>query len=81
MGGTYDLDGAFSVVNTDSAIKCATLQNGTLAVASGQMLTLYGVTLDNVTLSGGSDNLGSAPSVGERTAPSTVPLSRTARLA
>ena len=44
-GGTDDLASAFSQVNTDSAIKHATLQDGTLAVASGQTLTLHGVTL------------------------------------
>ena len=38
------------MVNTDSAVEYATLQDGTLTVASGQTLTLDGVTLDNVIL-------------------------------
>ena len=63
LGGTDDLDGGFSVVNTDSTIEHATLQNGTLAVASGQTLTLDGAALDNVILSGGTDDLDGAFSV------------------
>ena len=53
-GGTDDLHDTFSMVNTDSMIESATLRDGTLTVASGQTLTLRGVTLDNVTLSGGT---------------------------
>ena len=59
-GGTDNLDGATSTVSTDSTIENATLQDGTLTVASGQTLTLDGVTLDNVTLSGGTDDLDGA---------------------
>ena len=54
-GGTDDLDGDTSTVSTDSTIKHATLQDGTLAVASGQTLTLDDAALDYVTLSGGAD--------------------------
>ena len=46
MGGTDDLDGATSTVNSDSTIENATLQDGTLAVASGQTLTLEAVTVE-----------------------------------
>ena len=59
-GGADDLDDSFSVVNTDSTIQYATLQDGTLTVASGQTLTLDGVTLDNVILLGGTDDLDGA---------------------
>ena len=62
MGGTDDLDGATSSVSTDSTIEYATLQDGTLAVASGQTLTLDSVTLDNVILLGGTDDLDDATS-------------------
>ena len=41
----------------DSIIENATLQDGTLTIASGQLLTLYGLTLDNITLSGGTVDL------------------------
>ena len=64
-GGTDDLDGATSTVSTDSTIENATLQDGTLTVASGQTLTLDGVTLDNVILSGGTDDLDGAYLAGE----------------
>ena len=50
------------MIGTDSTIQYATLQDGTLAVTSGQTLTLDGVTLDNVTLSGGTDDLDSSTS-------------------
>ena len=40
LGGTDNLDSATSTVNTDSTIQFATLQDGTLTVASGQTLTL-----------------------------------------
>ena len=50
------------MVNADSTVEYATLQDGTLAVASGQTLTLDGVTLDNVILLGGTDDLDSATS-------------------
>ena len=47
-------------MSADSTIQLATLQDGTLAVAAGQTLTLNGLVLDNVTLSGGTDDLYSA---------------------
>ena len=49
-------------MSTDSTIEYATLQDGTLAVASGQTLTLDSVTLDNVILLGGTDDLDGATS-------------------
>ena len=49
-------------MSTDSTIEYATLQDGTLAVASGQTLTLDGVTLDSVILLGGTDDLDGATS-------------------
>ena len=45
-GGTDDLHGALSLVNGDSTIEYATLQDGTLAVAPGQTLTLEAVTVE-----------------------------------
>ena len=44
-------------MNTNSEIESATLKNGKLTVAFEQTLTLRGVTLDHVTLSGGVDDL------------------------
>ena len=44
-------------MSSDITIEYATLQNGTLAVASDQTLTLESVTLDCVTLSGGTVDL------------------------
>ena len=64
--GTVDLDRAShksasaSLVNTDSTIEYATLQDGTLAVTSGQILTLDAVTLGNVVLLGGIEDLDGA---------------------
>ena len=65
-GGALDFDGGnTSVVGTDSTIMYATLQDGTLGVASGQTLTLDGVTLDGAILLGGIDDLdGATSSVG-----------------
>ncbi len=57
-GGTDVLDHTSPLlVNIDSTIQYATLQDGTLAVAPGQTLTLDNVALHNVTLSGGTDDL------------------------
>ena len=68
-GGTDDLDQKSPLlVSTDSTIQYATLQDdgtlpdGKLVVASGQTVTLDGVTLDNVILLGGTDNLDGATS-------------------
>ena len=47
LGGTDDLDGATSTMGADSNIEVATLQDGTLTVASGETLTLQGsVTIE-----------------------------------
>ena len=68
-GGTDDLDQKSPLlIGSDSTIQYATLQDdgtlpdGKLVVASGQMVTLDGVTLDNVILLGGTDNLDGATS-------------------
>ena len=62
LGGTDDLDGDTSIVNTDSTIEYATLQDGTLAVAVRADADARCVTLDNVTLFGGTDDLDGATS-------------------
>ena len=46
LGGIDDLDGATSTVTADSTVEDATLQDGTMVVTSGQMLTLDTVTLE-----------------------------------
>ena len=62
-GGTDDLGGVTSTVIGDSTIQCATLQDGTLTVASGETLTLDDVILNKIILSGGIDNLDGATSL------------------
>ncbi len=68
-GGVDDLDrnshasASSSLVGADSTIQDATLQDGTLVVASGQTLTLDGVTLDNLVLFGGTVDLDYATSL------------------
>ena len=68
-GGTDDLDrnshasASSSLVGADSTIQDATLQDGTLVVASGQTLTLDCVTLNNLILFDGTVDLDHATSL------------------
>ena len=61
-------------MSTDSTIEYATLQDGTLAVTSGQILTLDAVTLSNVVLLGGTEDLDGA--ISSVSTDSTIQLAR-----
>ncbi len=62
-GGTDDLNFKSPLlIGTDSTIQYTALQDGKMVVTPGQIVTLEGVTLDNVILLDGTTDLGSSTS-------------------